>query len=401
MQLTPRSPLVAGAPLAAALAGLAFAFAGPPAAAAPPAKAVPPPLAEEHLTVTKLGTPSPHWVWVYDDEINNGIELRMHLYDGDSYRRLGQIDMGFFGLPAFSPDGKTLAAASTYFSRGSKGARTDVVEFTDLSTLETVREVVLPPKHVQTLPTYFSTSYSSDGKLLYIPYLTPTASLGVVNVARNALAGEIDTAGCVLAIPGGPNRVSALCESGRVLTITLDGAGQELSRATSEPFFSVDKDPVFVQGVPARGLVTFLSFDGVVYEGDVTGPQASFRAPWSLVAAAEKGVWRPGGMQVAAINAQLGRLYVPMHKGGGQEKHKDGGTEIWVYDLGSHQRIARWPLGSQKLQPVISVQVSQDDQPLLFAATYDGDFAIYDGLTGKLKHIEKQLGQTPWMMFNP
>ena len=47
------------------------------------------------------------------------------------------------------------------------------------------------------------------------------------------------------------------------------------------------------------------------------------------------------------------------------------------------------------------MQVSQDDQPLLFGATDDGDFAIYDALTGKLRHIEKQLGQTPWMMFNP
>ena len=363
--------------------------------------ATPPPLPEEHLTVAKLPAPSPHWVWVYDDEINNGIELRMHLFDGDSYRRLGQVDMGYFGTPAFSPDGKTMATASTYFSRGSKGARTDVVEFTDKATLETVRELVLPSKHMQTMPTYFSLSYSSDGRFLYVPYLTPASSLGVVNAQKNALAAEIDTAGCVLAIPGGTNHVSSLCESGRVMTLTLDANGQEASRATSEPFFDVDQDPVFVQGVPANGLVTFLSFDGMVHEADLTGAKAAFRAPWSLVTATEKGTWRPGGMQVAAIHAKLNRLYVPMHKGGGQERHKEGGTEVWVFDLTSHARIARWSLGSDKLKPLISVQVSQDEQPLLFGATDNGDFAIYDALTGKLRHIEKQLGQTPWMMFNP
>jgi len=174
-----------------------------------------------------------------------------------------------------------------------------------------------------------------------------------------------------------------------------------VSRAISEPFFDVDKDPVFVQGVPAKGLVTFLVFAGMVHEADFTGPTAALRTTGSLVSAAEKGVWRPGGMQVAVVHARLNRLYVPMHKGGGQERHQEGGTEVWVFELKSHARIARWGLGSDKLKPLISVQVSQDEQPLLFAATDDGDFAIYDALSGTLKHIEKQLGQTPWMMFDP
>ena len=89
-----------------------------------------------------------------------------------------------------------------------------------------------------------------------------------------------------------------------------------------------------------------------------------------------------------------------MHKAG-QEAHKDGGTEIWAFDIKTHKRVGRWPLGSPKLTPVIAVQVSQDPQPILFAATFTGQVAIYDALTGKLKHIEKQIGQTPWLMFNP
>ncbi len=35
----------------------------------------------------------------------------------------------------------------------------------------------------------------------------------------------------------------------------------------------------------------------------------------------------------------------------------------------THQRVARWPLARDKLAPVVAVQVSQDDAPLLFAAT--------------------------------
>jgi methylamine dehydrogenase heavy chain len=233
-----------------------------------------------------------------------------------------------------------------------------------------------------------------------VPFLTPASSLGLVDVQKNTLVGELDTAGCVMAIPAGANRVSSICENGTLQTLTLDSEGHEAGRGVSPVFFSVDKDPIFVQGIPVKNTVTFLSFDGLVYEADVSGAKASIKAPWSLVTPAEKGRWRPGGMQIAAISSTLRRLYVPMHVGG-QEMHKEGGTQIWVYDLDTHQRLARWSLGSPNLKPVISVQITQDDKPLLFAITADSDVVIYDGLTGKLKHVEKQLGQTPWMMFNP
>ena len=75
--------------------------------------ATPPPLPEEHLTVAKLPTATPHWIWVYDNAINNEIDMRLHLFDGDTYRRLGQIDMGYWPMAAISPDGKTTAAATT------------------------------------------------------------------------------------------------------------------------------------------------------------------------------------------------------------------------------------------------------------------------------------------------
>jgi methylamine dehydrogenase heavy chain len=124
----------------------------------------------------------------------------------------------------------------------------------------------------------------------------------------------------------------------------------------------------------------------------------AFAPPWSLVSAAEKGHWRPGGSQVGAIHHGLHRLYVPMHVGG-EGSHKLGGTEIWVFDTTSHRRLARWPVGT--LGTVLAVQVSQDSAPLLFAATDSSSVAVLDALTGRVKHVEKHLGQTPWMMLNP
>jgi methylamine dehydrogenase heavy chain len=367
---------------------------------AAPVRAVPPPLPAEHLTVASLPPRTAHWVYVFDEAFANEIDSRVHLFDGDSYRRLGQIDGGFYTSLTISPDSATTAVASTYFARGGHGARTDVVEFTDNATLAVTREIVLPAKRAQTVPSIFNIAYSADAHFLYAAYMTPAASFGVLDPAQGKVLGEIDTAGCVLVIASGANRVSSLCESGRLLTVTLDAAGHEASRAMSQPFFDPDGDPVFVQGIPTTRGYAFLSFLGQVHEIDFSGAQPVFAPPWSLVSAAEKGHWRPGAVQVGAIHRALGRLYVPMHEGG-EGTHKDGGTEMWVFDLTSHRRLARWPLKAQGLSRVLAVQVSQDSVPLLFAATETADLAVFDALSGRLKHVEKQLGQTPWMLLNP
>jgi methylamine dehydrogenase heavy chain len=251
-----------------------------------------------------------------------------------------------------------------------------------------------------TQPTYFSLGFSADSRFLYVAYITPAASFGVLDPVKYSVIDEIDTAGCVLVIPSGPNRVSSICESGALLTVTLDAQGHEGSRAFSETFFDPDRDPVFAAGVPMTNGYAFLSFLGEVHEVDFSGAKPVFRSPWSLLGAADKSAhWRPGGMQIGAIHRQLNRLYVPMHQGG-EGTHKDGGSEIWVFDLSTHQRLARWPMAAQKLSGVLAIQVSQDNAPLLFAAT-DHDLGVFDALTGKLRHVEKQMGQTPWLILTP
>jgi methylamine dehydrogenase heavy chain len=368
--------------------------------AAATSASAPPPLPAEHLTIAQVGVRTPHWIYVLDEAQNNEIDARVYLFDGDTYRRIGQIGAGFMPGVNLSPDGKTTAIATTYFARGGHGTRTDVVEFNDNSTLSKTGEVVLPPKHAQTLAMLFGVAYSADSRFLYVPYLTPAASFGVLDPARKTVLGEVATAGCVLVFPSGPSRVSSICESGRLLTVTLDAQGHETARANSDPFFDPDQDPVFAQGVPTAQGYAFVSFLGEVHEVDFTHAQPVIHAPWSLVGASEKGAWRPGGIQIGAVQRQLGRLFVQMHQGG-EGTHKDGGSEIWVFDLKSHQRVARWPIDPKVSGRVVAVQVSQDAAPLLFAATDKADFAIFDARTGRLKHVEKQLGQTPSLLLNP
>jgi methylamine dehydrogenase heavy chain len=371
----------------------------PPRHAATPGSP-PPPLPAEHLTVATAGPKSPHWIYVVDYAFNNEIDSRVYLFDGDTYRRIGQIDTGFSPGVNISPDGSTTAVATTYFARGGHGTRTDVVEFNDNTTLDKTGEIVIPPKHAQTLATLFTVAYSADGRFLYTPYLTPAASFGVLDPARKTVLSEIDTAGCTLVFPWGPNQVSSICESGRLLTVTLDAHGHEAGRTTSEPFFDPDQDPVFAQAVPLGDGYAYISFLGQVHEVDFTHPKLVMRAPWSLVSAAEKGTWRPGGVQIGAIHRSLGKLFVPMHRGG-EGSHKVGGSEIWVFDLKSHQRTARWPVDTREAGEVLAVQVSQDAAPLLFAATEKADLLIFDAQTGRLRHAEKKLGQTPTLLLNP
>jgi methylamine dehydrogenase heavy chain len=360
----------------------------------------PPPLPAEHLTVAQVGPKSPHWVYVLDYAFNNEIDSRVYLFDGDTYRRIGQIDTGFAPGLNISPDGKTTVVATTYFARGGHGTRTDVVEFNDNTTLAKTGEIVIPPKHAQTLPMLFTVAYSADGRFLYTPYLTPAASFGVLDPARKTVLSEIDTAGCTLVIPWGPNRVSSICESGRLLTVTLDARGHETARTTSDPLFDPDKDPVFAQGVPLTDGYAYISFLGQVHEVDFTQPKPVMRAPWSLVSPQEKGTWRPGGVQIGAVHRSLGKMFVPMHRGG-EGSHKVGGSEIWVFDLKSHQRTARWPVDTKEAGDVVAVQVSQDAAALLFAATEKADLLVLDAQTGRLKHDEKKLGQTPQLLLNP
>ena len=361
--------------------------------------AVPPPLPAEHLGLAKLGAASPHWVWVFDESNNNETDMRLYLYDGDAHRQLGQIDTGFWPGVAMSPDGRTTAVATTYFSRGSHGTRTDVLELTDNSTLSITGEIVLPARHAQTIPLH-NAAFSGDGRLVYVTNLSPATSYSVVDLSTKAVVAEIDTDGCVLVIPSGPRRVSSLCENGRLLTVTLDQTGHEASRKVSAPFFNVDKDPIFIQGETTAKGITFLSFLGDVYDVDLSGAEPAFAPVWPTMTPAERGKWRPGGAQVLALHRKSGRLYLQVHRGG-DGTHKVTGDEVWVYDTATHRRLARWPIDVKKHGGVQAILVSQDDKPLLFLVTEGSDLLVLDALTGRMLHAEPKLGQSSWYLLKP
>ncbi|KVZ15798.1 amine dehydrogenase large subunit [Burkholderia stagnalis] len=355
----------------------------------------------EELVVKKMPPWHPHEVFIVDMSMPSMTDGRIHVYDADAKKLLGQIDGGFGPGLAISPDHRTSYVATTYFSRGSHGTRTDVVELTDNTTLAHTGEIAIPPKHAQHVPSPYNTAFSADGRRLYVANITPAASMTVIDVATRKVLPEIDMAACVLAYPSANDRFTSLCESGKALTVTLDAKGREAKRTMSDAFIDVDRDPAFVNASPYQGGYLFTTFGGSVRSADFRGDKAVFGAPWSLLTDAERAEgWRPGGMQQTAVNAKLHRYYVAMHKGG-EDSHKEPGTQVWVVDLQTKQRVARWDLAQQKIDPLLSIQVSADDKPLFYGLTPTSDLVVMDALTGRLLHVEKQVGSTSSLLVNP
>ncbi|WP_175862633.1 amine dehydrogenase large subunit [Burkholderia cepacia] len=355
----------------------------------------------EELVVQKMPLWHPHEVYIVDISMPSMTDGRIYVYDADAKKLLGQIDGGFGPGLAISPDRKTSFVATTYFSRGSHGTRTDVVEITDNTTLDHAGEIAIPAKHAQHVPSPYNTALSADGKRLYVANITPAASVTVIDAVSKKVLAEIDTAACVLAYPSGNDRFTALCESGKALTVTLDANGKETKRTMSDAFIDVDKDPAFVNPSRYKGDYLFTTYGGNVRSADFSGDKPVFGKPWPLLTDAERAEgWRPGGMQQTAVQAKQNRYYVLMHKGG-DGSHKDPGTQVWVVDLKSKQRIARWDLAQQKIDPLVSIQVSEDDKPLFYGLTATSDLVVMDARTGKLQHVEKQIGNTSSLLVNP
>ncbi|AQH01073.1 amine dehydrogenase [Burkholderia sp. KK1] len=355
----------------------------------------------EELTVAKLPPYNPHRVFVADVSFASMTDARVHVFDGDTKRFVGEIDGGFAPGFAISPDHKTSYVATTYFARGGHGARTDVVEIIDNTTLDVTGEIVIPAKHGQAVPTPYNTILSEDGSRLYVSNITPSTSVTVIDTAAKKVVSEIDTDACVLAYPSGNDRFSALCESGKALTVRLDAAGKEASRKLSDAFIDVDRDPAFVNAVRDGNKYLFVTFNGNARTADFSGDAPVFGASWSLLSDQErKAGWRPGGLQQTALHVASHRLYVAMHKGV-DGSHKEPGTEVWVYDTESKKRVARWDLAKQKIDPLLAIQVSTDDKPLFYGLTPTSDLVVLDAMTGKRQHVEKQLGTTSTLLLNP
>ena len=377
---------------AAAAGALAAALAGPACATLPSDVGRGP-------TVATLPVPaSKHWVWVNDFVFPHMADGMAYLIDGDTGRYLGTLSTGYgFAHLLLSRDGKIIYSPETYFSRGTRGKRTDVVTLYDAHTLNVLHEIVIPPKRSSNMPVMGNAALTDDDRFLMVYNFTPTQSITVVDTKRRKFIREIATPGCGFAFASGRRSFFSVCGDGSLLLVTLDERGAAREKRT-QPLLPMGDDPVTEKPVRVGDTWYFVSIDGRIYPVDVGPDKAALGRSWSLTSPAERQAgWRPGGLQPFAVDAVRSRLYAIMHRGG-LATHKDPGKDVWVYDLTSGRRIQR--IGLQRLAS--SIQLSSDAQPLLYSIFIDGsDLDIYDASSGKLLRTVAHVGTTPTLLVTP
>jgi len=354
---------------------------------------------EEISTTVLPAKPDPHWVWVSDVVVDHLEAGKAFLIDGDSGDFLGMLSTGVLFMALSLPrDYAEIYSAETYYSRGVRGDRSDVIVVYDPTTLMPSDEIAIPNKRGTNFSTSVNTQLTDDDRFMLVYNFTPAQSVSVVDVKQRRFLGEIETAGCALVYASGKRHFFSLCGDGSVLSVHLNEKGKSLRKYRSKPFFDPINDPIQEDGVRVGNQWIFVSYNNNVYTIDITDDRPRFPAHWSLLSDSERVEgWQTGGLQLLAAHSGSRQIYVAMHRGG-LFSQDNPGTEIWVYNLDTHKRLQR----IVTKQPVTSIQVTRDDQPLLFTLFAERpQLDVYDANTGQFLRSVEQLGSTPMVLQTP
>jgi len=368
-----------------------------------PAGAVDPEISD----VATLSPNPPHRIFVggFRDQAFN-------IFDADSGKMEGSIPAGYVPNLAIAPDNSQFYVSETYWHHGARGQRDDLVSVYDAKTLNLVKEIALPGRALASKIQNFD--ISADGSKAYVYIMHPAASVVWVDLKKQAVGGTVEIPGCALIFPWGNSGFSSLCGDGSLATVTISDQG--VAKVThSKPFFDANKDPIYETSFVDRvsGKAVFLSYTGLVYQATL-GPEPVIEKPWSIQAAAgytaagtgvQELAWRPGGWQEAAYHKASGKLFVLMHIGN-YWTHKWGGTEIWALDTNAKKLVSRFPLqavpssglGNDRVPYYANLGVSQDEHPLLYLLSGEGNDVVMDAASGEIKRkIEFADGDMVWV----
>lgn len=337
--------------------------------------------------------PEAHRAFVVDVEFESFVVGRVTVVDPDKKRVLGMVPTGFAAPSALSHDQKTLYSADIYYSRGTRGDRTDVLTAWDTSTLSPTWEVKIPNKRSQSLTQRYGLKTSGDDRFVYVYNFTPATSVTVVDTQSRTVTGEIAIPGCVLNYPVGKRRFASLCGDGSLQVVTIDDQGQETARNRTH-FFDPNAEKLNERAVNVGDTYYFTTTTGTVRPVDFSAETPKILPAWSLVNDAEqKAGWAPGGWQLMAVAPKLNRLYVLMHDTHEPMKWEDPSTLIWAFDLKTQKKVATL----EAPVPIWSMQATGDDKPLLLGADVEGGLQIFDlktnTLTGSMAKVAKTATQ--------
>lgn len=342
----------------------------------------------------------PTWAFIHDLNFDSLPDGRVALVDLASPTRnlKAQIRAAQFASFVQSKANGELYVAETFYSRLTRGERTDAIAVYDPATLQQTAEIELPgAKRGQSVTQAGTFRLVDYDKLGLVFNFTPAASVTVVDLAGRKVLSEIPIPGCSLVYPTGPRGFFTLCANGGLTSIQLDAAGGVTRQADEAPFNDIGNDPMFMHAAYSGATAYFVTFKGSVRAIDASGPAAKVLPAWSLLpegAGAKAQAWRPSGWQVVAAD-DAGRLYVLMQQGGREGSHKDGGDAVWVFDAASHRKVSEIALGATYW----SIEVTHGDKPLLAAAAAAGDLLVLDAVSGaKIRTLSGAIVHAPTLL---
>ena len=348
-------------------------------------------LQPEELTVETLPDRLPsHWVWINDVSFFNMADGRAYLIDGDTGRFVGMVSGGYSHLTlGLDPRGDRFVIPGTFYSRGSRGERTDVLTLYSTKSLEPGAEIIIPPKKFSGIPFVGTMALTDDGRFALVYNFTPEQSVTVADLEMKSVVGEFSTPGCGLIYPVGMRRFMMQCGDNSMQLALLGTDGKMTLGGVSKPLWKqtdlATEKPVRI----SESQWVFFTYDSKAIIIDGAGIKPKVAEEWSLVGTSDDN-WRVGGLQPSAFHTATGRLYVLMHQGD-HNTRKNPGKEVWVFDMKTRKRIQRITLAAT----ATSIAVSPDSQPLLYATEFGvPTLNIYDAIIGsKLRSVEG-LGQT-------
>ncbi|MDT4820141.1 Aralkylamine dehydrogenase heavy chain [compost metagenome] len=336
--------------------------------------------------------PEPHRAYIVDVEFENFVAGRVTVVDPVKKKMLGMVPTGFAAPSTLSRDSKTLYTADLFYSRGTRGTRTDVLTAWDTSTLSPSWEVLIPTKRAETLTQRYALGASADDRFVYVYNFTPSTSVTVVDTKAKAVAGEISIPGCVLNYPVGKRAFASLCGDGNLQLVTLNDEGKEIAR-THTAFFDPNAEKLVERAYAVGDTYYFVTTTGTVRGVDFSGKQPKVLEAWELVDqdAEKKAGWAPGGWQLITVAPKLNRLYVLMHDAHEPMKWEDPSPIVWVYDLKTHKRIGTL----EAPNPIWSLHATSDDNPLLLGTNIAGGLEVFDLKSGKHTGTMERIAKTP------
>ncbi|RBW51230.1 amine dehydrogenase [Marinobacter sp. F3R11] len=349
----------------------------------------------EILTVEEQIQPGPN-LFVLDQSWDGASQTVVLSRDDLSVK--GNLSFGLVGQMAANSDFTRLYSLSHYAKRITYGPTESVVQEFDVPTLTLLQEVVVPEKAAQVAPSNAVLAISYDDNYAFVQNATPATSVTVVDLKDGSVLQEVPTPGCFGVFPAADSvKFTTACGDGRFQSFSLGSDGQFGSPESSDKIFDAEEDPVFIVGKRAGDDLLFVSFFGNIYQISDSDKAPGLISKRSFTKDVEE-PWAPGGVDVVAYNEAHDVMFITMHSEPYDGSHKNGAEEVWAVSLESGK-----VLGRTEVKHLVSLSVTNGEQPVLFGLDEDGMLYRYEvqvdaGFT--LEETNSLEGVGGWAIFS-